>query len=118
MLLTIDQVKKDIQLLPMNNFCCLCLIIVYWVLKCYIFTTDDQYKWLEKDLANVNREVTPWLVATWHPPWYTTYTAHYREAECMKVAMEDLLYQYRVDIVFNGHVSVFLLENLSNLVHS
>ncbi|KAK6145826.1 hypothetical protein DH2020_019695 [Rehmannia glutinosa] len=65
--------------------------------------SDDQYKWLEKDLANVNREITPWLVATWHPPWYTTYTAHYREAECMKVAMEDLLYQYGVDIVFNGH---------------
>lgn len=70
---------------------------------------DDQYKWLERDLANVDRDVTPWLVATWHPPWYTTYNAHYREVECMRVAMEDLLYQYGVDIVFNGHVS-FVLE--------
>ncbi|GER28783.1 purple acid phosphatase [Striga asiatica] len=66
--------------------------------------SDDQYKWLQKDLAKVDREVTPWLVATWHPPWYTTFTAHYREAECMKVAMEDLLYKNGVDIVFNGHV--------------
>ncbi|KAH7521768.1 hypothetical protein FEM48_Zijuj07G0067400 [Ziziphus jujuba var. spinosa] len=61
--------------------------------------TSDQHKWLERDLANVNREVTPWLVATWHPPWYSTYKAHYREAECMRMAMEDLLYKYRVDIV-------------------
>ncbi|KAK4404153.1 Purple acid phosphatase 15 [Sesamum angolense] len=30
--------------------------------------SDDQYKWLQKDLAKVNREVTPWLIATWHPP--------------------------------------------------
>ncbi|CAA0819865.1 Purple acid phosphatase 15 [Striga hermonthica] len=73
--------------------------------------SDDQYKWLQKDLAKVDREVTPWLVATWHPPWYTTYTAHYREAECMKVAMEDLLYQYGVDIVFNGHVHAYERSN-------
>ncbi|XP_059651567.1 purple acid phosphatase 15-like isoform X4 [Cornus florida] len=64
----------------------------------------DQYKWLERDLANVDRKVTPWLVATWHPPWYSSYKAHYREAECMRVAMEELLYKYGVDIVFNGHV--------------
>lgn len=69
----------------------------------------EQYKWLERDLAGVNRDVTPWLVATWHPPWYSTYTAHYREAECMRVAMEDLLYDYGIDIVFNGHVSLFYL---------
>lgn len=64
-----------------------------------------QFKWLEKDLAEVDRKLTPWLVATWHPPWYSTYKAHYREAECMRTAMEDLLYQYGVDIIFNGHVS-------------
>ncbi|CAI9776973.1 unnamed protein product [Fraxinus pennsylvanica] len=34
-----------------------------------------------KDLAGVNKEVTPLLVATWHPLWYSSYTAHYREAE-------------------------------------
>ncbi|KAL3506400.1 hypothetical protein ACH5RR_031782 [Cinchona calisaya] len=71
----------------------------------------DQYKWLEKDLAKVDRKVTPWLIATWHPPWYTTYTAHYREAECMKVAMEEILYKYGVDIVFNGHVHAYERSN-------
>ncbi|KAF8394095.1 hypothetical protein HHK36_020300 [Tetracentron sinense] len=71
----------------------------------------DQYKWLERDLANVDRSVTPWLVATWHPPWYSSYKAHYREAECMRVAMEDLLYSYGVDMVFNGHVHAYERSN-------
>ncbi|CAM8902033.1 unnamed protein product [Rhodiola kirilowii] len=71
----------------------------------------DQYKWLERDLANVDRSVTPWLVATWHPPWYSSYTAHYREAECMRVAMEELLYSYGVDVVFNGHVHAYERSN-------
>ncbi|TYH82268.1 purple acid phosphatase 15 isoform X2 [Gossypium raimondii] len=32
--------------------------------------SGDQYQWLKKDLAKVDRKVTPWLVATWHPPWF------------------------------------------------
>lgn len=75
---------------------------------CHI--TGEQYKWLERDLANVDRTVTPWLIATWHPPWYSTYKAHYREAECMRVEMEALLYSYGVDIVFNGHVKSILFH--------
>jgi hypothetical protein len=39
----------------------------------------EQYRWLEKDLAKVDRSVTPWLVAGWHAPWYKTYKAHYRK---------------------------------------
>ncbi|KAK0606663.1 hypothetical protein LWI29_002322 [Acer saccharum] len=73
--------------------------------------SGDQYKWLERDLAKVDRAVTPWLVATWHAPWYSTCTAHYREAECMRVAMEDLLYKYGVDVVFNGHVHAYERSN-------
>ncbi|KAE7998001.1 hypothetical protein FH972_002581 [Carpinus fangiana] len=73
--------------------------------------TADQYKWLERDLANVDRSITPWLVAAWHPPWYNSYNAHYREVECMRVAMEDLLYSYGVDIVFNGHVHAYERSN-------
>ncbi|XP_062109193.1 purple acid phosphatase 15-like [Humulus lupulus] len=73
--------------------------------------TSDQYKWLEDDLASVDREVTPWLVASWHAPWYSTYTSHYRGAECMRVSMEDILYKYGVDIVFNGHVHAYERSN-------
>uniref|UniRef100_A0A7N0UQJ6 Purple acid phosphatase n=1 Tax=Kalanchoe fedtschenkoi TaxID=63787 RepID=A0A7N0UQJ6_KALFE len=71
----------------------------------------EQYKWLAEDLAKVDRSVTPWLVAAWHPPWYSTYAAHYREAECMRVAMEDLLYKSRVDLVFSGHVHAYERSN-------
>ncbi|KAM2798796.1 hypothetical protein COP1_003717 [Malus domestica] len=65
----------------------------------------QQYRWLKQDLANVDRSTTPWLVATWHSPWYNTYEAHYKEAECMSLEMEKLMCSYGIDIVFNGHVS-------------
>lgn len=77
----------------------------------------DQYEWLERDLAFVDREVTPWLVVAWHPPWYSTYKAHYREAECMRVEMEDLLYEYGVDVVFNGHVSILSSKIFIQIPH-
>ncbi|GAB2282081.1 Purple acid phosphatase 15 [Dionaea muscipula] len=73
--------------------------------------SDDQYRWLKIDLDNVDRSVTPWLIAAWHPPWYNSYEAHYREVECMRVAMEELLYSYGVDIVFNGHVHAYERSN-------
>lgn len=73
--------------------------------------SGEQYKWLERDLSNVDRTVTPWLIATWHPPWYSSYKAHYREAECMRVEMEELLYSYGVDVVFTGHVHAYERSN-------
>ncbi|KAK8709468.1 hypothetical protein V6N13_060483 [Hibiscus sabdariffa] len=73
--------------------------------------SSDQYKWLEQDLSDVNRSVTPWLIAAWSPPWYSTYKEHYREAECMRVEMEELLYTHGVDIVFNGQVSAYERSN-------
>ncbi|KNA18249.1 hypothetical protein SOVF_072100 [Spinacia oleracea] len=70
-------------------------------------TTSAQYAWLVKDLEKVNRDVTPWLVAAWHPPWYNSYSSHYQEFECMRQELEALLYQYGVDIVFSGHVHAY-----------
>ncbi|KAJ0431128.1 putative Acid phosphatase [Helianthus annuus] len=37
---------------------------------------------------------------------YNSYSSHYQEFECMRLEMEQLLYQYRVDIIFSGHVSI------------
>ncbi|KAJ0988894.1 hypothetical protein J5N97_007250 [Dioscorea zingiberensis] len=87
--------------------------IHFIMLGAYIsyYKHGEQYKWLERDLANVDRAVTPWLIATWHPPWYSTYKAHYREAECMRIEMEELLYSYGVDVVFNGHVHAYERSN-------
>ncbi|GLU08740.1 hypothetical protein SLE2022_256330 [Rubroshorea leprosula] len=70
-------------------------------------STGAQYAWLKQDLYQVDRNVTPWLVAAWHPPWYNSYSSHYQEFECMRLEMESLLYQYGVDIVFSGHVHAY-----------
>ncbi|XP_010522401.1 PREDICTED: LOW QUALITY PROTEIN: purple acid phosphatase 13 [Tarenaya hassleriana] len=74
-------------------------------------SASDQYKWLENDLKNINRSETPWVVAAWTAPWYSTFKERYREAECMRVQLEDLLYSSRVDIVFNGEVDAYERSN-------
>lgn len=68
---------------------------------------SDQYKWLEADLASVDRMKTPWLIALLHAPWYNTNDAHRGEGESMRKAMEELLYKARVDAVFAGHVHAY-----------
>ncbi|KAM7261326.1 hypothetical protein ACFE04_008693 [Oxalis oulophora] len=73
--------------------------------------SSPQYKWLENDLLHVDRRVTPWLVAAWHPPWYSSYMTHYGEAECMRVEMEEILFKFGVDLVFNGHVNAYERSN-------
>ncbi|CAA6667579.1 unnamed protein product [Spirodela intermedia] len=50
--------------------------------------SSDQRRWLEADLAKVDRSRTPWLVE-------------------MRKALEELLYRARVDIVFAGHVHAY-----------
>ncbi|KAF6143997.1 hypothetical protein GIB67_017605 [Kingdonia uniflora] len=70
---------------------------------------SPQYKWLEEDLAKVNRNKTPWVIALVHAPWYNTNSAHQGEGESveMRKSMEGLLYRARVDIVFAGHVHAY-----------
>lgn len=69
--------------------------------------TGAQYAWLRADLGKIDRQATPWVVASWHPPWYNSYSSHYQEFECMRQEMEELLYQHDVDIVFSGHVHAY-----------
>ncbi|DBA81199.1 TPA: hypothetical protein ACH3X2_007015 [Trebouxia sp. C0005] len=72
---------------------------------------SDQYNWLVQDLATFNRKTTPWLVATFHAPWYSSYVSHYKENECMRLAMESVLYNAGVDIVINGHCHEYERSN-------
>ncbi|KAI3960908.1 hypothetical protein MKW98_019109 [Papaver atlanticum] len=67
---------------------------------------SDQYKWLQYDLAKVDRNRTPWLIVFVHAPWYTKNIDHQLEFASvgMKYAMEDLIYKARVDVVFAGHI--------------
>ncbi|XP_059667462.1 purple acid phosphatase 22-like [Cornus florida] len=69
--------------------------------------SSDQYKWLEADLAKVDRKKTPWLLVLLHAPWYNSNLAHKGEGEGMRKAMEAMLYKARVDIVFTGHVHAY-----------
>lgn len=59
---------------------------------------------MERELRSANRRRTPWLVVMMHAPWYTSFTKHYKEAECMRVTYEPLFAKYGVDIVLAGHV--------------
>ncbi|OIV92164.1 hypothetical protein TanjilG_27661 [Lupinus angustifolius] len=70
---------------------------------------SNQYKWLQKDLENVIRVKTPWVVVLVHAPWYNSNNAHQGESESddMKASMEDLIYQAHVDVVFEGHVHAY-----------
>ncbi|XP_057851005.2 purple acid phosphatase 22-like [Cryptomeria japonica] len=68
---------------------------------------SDQYNWLQVDLGRVDRIRTPWLIALVHVPWYNTNSAHQGEGEDMRVAMEEMLYSAKVDMVFAGHVHAY-----------
>lgn len=39
---------------------------------------SSQYEWLERDLAAFDRQRTPWLLVSFHAPWYNTVAAHYQ----------------------------------------
>lgn len=76
---------------------------------------SEQYRWLEADLAMVDRQRTPWVLVLLHAPWYNTNLAHQGEGESMREAMEELLYRARVDVVFAGHVHAY--ERFVSLVY-
>ncbi|XP_027170324.1 purple acid phosphatase 18 [Coffea eugenioides] len=68
---------------------------------------SDQYSWLKADLAKVDREKTPWLLALFHVPWYNSNDAHQGEGDNMMASMEPLLNAAGVDIVLAGHVHAY-----------
>eukprot|EP00899_Mesostigma_viride_P027463 jgi/Mesvir1/7901/Mv11831-RA.1 len=70
---------------------------------------SSQYKWLEKDLSNVDRVRTPWVVAVMHAPWYNSNTAHQGEVESfgMKAVMEEPMIHGGVDLIIAGHVHAY-----------
>lgn len=68
--------------------------------------TSQQYNWLQNNLKLVDRHITPWLIIVMHCPWYSSNVNHYADLQTvqMRQSMEDLFYEYNVNIVFNGHV--------------
>jgi hypothetical protein len=62
---------------------------------------------LQNDLAKLDRAKTPWLIGVLHAPWYNSNDAHQGEGDDMLHAMEDILFQAKVDIIFAGHVHAY-----------
>ena len=69
---------------------------------------SSQYAWLQRDLASVDRAVTPWLIVVMHTPFYTSNAHHpMSEGAAMRAAIEPLLLGASVDLVFSGHVHAY-----------
>ncbi|EDO41527.1 predicted protein, partial [Nematostella vectensis] len=66
---------------------------------------SPQYQWLQKDLADIDRSVTPWVVIGGHRPMYTSQQiiGDYMISIGMRHYFEDLLLQYKVDMAFWAH---------------
>jgi hypothetical protein len=62
----------------------------------------EQYRWLEKDLASIDREKTPWVIAMSHRPMYSSESSAYQLN--IRNAFEPLLLQYSVDAYLSGHI--------------
>ncbi|CAN6459587.1 unnamed protein product [Victoria cruziana] len=66
-----------------------------------------QWQWLKGELKNVDREKTPWLIVLMHAPLYNSNDAHYMEGESMRAVFEKWFVEYKVDLVFAGHVHAY-----------
>ena len=66
---------------------------------------NEQYEWLEKDLASVDRHKTPWVIVGLHRPWYIGIDASDICTACQN-AFEPLFTKYGVDLYMQGHVHV------------
>jgi hypothetical protein len=64
-----------------------------------------QYHWLESDLEEANRmrATTPWIVACFHSPIYSSNAGHSGGDKEFQAAVEPLLVRYSVDLTFTGH---------------
>lgn len=72
---------------------------------------NQQLEWLENELQNVNRGVTPWLIVSGHRPWYGTY----RGCPGCQEVFDPLFVKYGVDLVYHGHIHFY--ERLAPLAN-
>ena len=82
--------------------------VLLLMLNSYTDTSEDsaQYAWLSKTLEQVDRSVTPWVIALFHSPFYNSFSDHQDEKQqiLMKSSMESLFIKHKVNACFSGHV--------------
>jgi len=69
---------------------------------------SEQHQFLERDLANVDRSKTPWLIFSGHRPMYIDSSTGGEGGETtvakeLRDNLEYLLFKYRVDLALWGH---------------
>ncbi|XP_061995360.1 probable inactive purple acid phosphatase 27 [Rosa rugosa] len=65
---------------------------------------SEQYKWMKKDMASVDRSKTPWLIFMGHRPMYTSAPGFLSVDEKFVDEVEPLLLASKVDLALFGHV--------------
>lgn len=91
------------------------------VLNSYTDSTvgSVQYKWLQDELSSFNRDETPWLIVTFHAPFYNTFNNHKNETESflMQQAMEPLFVEHNVNLVISGHIHAYMRSHPMRFGH-
>jgi len=84
----------------------------YIVLNSYSAMEPDStmYQWFVDELDAVDRTVTPWLFVMYHCPIYNSFSNHQSDFQIIATRehLEPLFVQYKVNIIFNGHVHAYL----------
>ncbi|PRQ25931.1 putative phosphodiesterase I [Rosa chinensis] len=65
---------------------------------------SEQYQWMKKDMASVDRSKTPWLIFMGHRPMYTSAPGFLSVDEKFIDKVEPLLLASIVDLALFGHV--------------
>ncbi|THG04886.1 hypothetical protein TEA_010127 [Camellia sinensis var. sinensis] len=66
---------------------------------------SEQYDWMNKDMASVDRSKTPWIIFAGHRPMYSSSSGILPSVDNNFVqAVEPLLLANKVDLVLFGHV--------------
>ncbi|OMO75885.1 hypothetical protein COLO4_25840 [Corchorus olitorius] len=65
---------------------------------------SEQYNWMKKDMASVDRSKTPWLIFMGHRPMYTSCIGLGNTDDKFRKEVEPFLLDNKVDLVFFGHV--------------
>lgn len=75
--------------------------------------TSPQFNFVVEDLQEINRTLTPWVIFAGHRPYYVDSTSQTPEsgdqpvATELRLAFEELLFNYQVDLVFGAHIHMY-----------